>query len=139
MSTLYPVIHSISSTYTLHKLFHPLKYQFQLLDWDYMDFQTTVNINTNIYTIHKLIQSKHGRVKDVKLYKDAIVKEENELLCGHDDDNGMNNTGWSGSKTLKEWGVEGGVIKEDAPVLSICYDFKPLNANHDPILLSWMG
>ena len=90
-----------------------------------MDFQTTVNINTNIYSIQKLLQIKHGRIRDLKLYKGAIVKEENELCDEY--------------KTLKECGVEGGMIKEDAPKLNICYDFKPVNQTHDPILLSWMG
>ena len=91
-----------------------------------MDFQITVNANTNLHSVHKILHSKHGRrIKDLVLYKDAIVKEENEM-CDE-------------TKSLNDYGLTGGLIKDDAPNYSICYDFKPMNDCNDPVLLSWMG
>ncbi len=118
----------------------------KLLDWDYMNFQTTVNINTSIYAIQKLLHNKHGRIKDLVLYKDSIINEENEICntcvgsatnCSNDNNGNNSNE----MKTLKECGFVGGLMKEDAPKYTICYDFKPVNANdcRDPVLLSWMG
>ena len=89
-----------------------------------MNFETTVNINTNIKTMMKSLRSKHGRIKDLVLYKDAVVKEENEMC--------------NDTKSLKDYGFHGGFIKQDAPKYSICYDFKPVNDANDPILLHWI-
>ncbi len=85
----------------------------------------TFNINTNIQSIKKVLITKHGRIKDISIYKDAIVTEENEM---NDDD-----------KSLKEYGLLGGVMKDDAPLYTVCYDFKPRDDCTDPVLLSWMG
>ena len=124
-----------------------------------MNFQITVNINTTIYTIQKLIQDKHGRIKDLMLYKDGIVKEENEMSCssfrsGGDSGGGggvdshpssdigvssHSSSNNSEMKTLKEYGIVGGLMKDDAPTYSLCYDFKPVTDCRDPILLSWVG
>lgn len=110
-----------------------------------MNFQITVNVNTNILTIEKMLHNKHGRIKDLTLYKDAIVKEENEMCGGAGGANISTRNGKPSArhnnqmKTLKEYGIVGGLIKDDAPICSICYDFKPINDCHDPVLLSWMG
>lgn len=42
-------------------------------------------------------------------------------------------------KSLKEYGFEGSVLKEDAPITTLYYNFKPAKHKNasDPILLSW--
>jgi hypothetical protein len=43
------------------------------------------------------------------------------------------------SKTLKDYGLEGSTIKDDAPTLTIYYNYAPNQSQDmtDPILLSW--
>lgn len=85
----------------------------------------TFNVETKLQSIKKLLNTKHGRIKELIIYKDAIVKEENEM-CDE-------------IKSLKDYGLVGGLVKEDAPRYTLCYNFKPRDDCKDPILLSWMG
>jgi len=89
-----------------------------------MNFEMTLNINANLQSVKNILHAKHGRIKDLIIYKDTVIKEENEM---RDD-----------MKSLKEYGLVGGFIKEEAPHFSLCYDFKPKNDCHDPLILSWV-
>lgn len=73
----------------------------------------------------KILETKHGRIKGLVLCKD-VFRESNEIN--------------KDEKTLEEYGFVGGFVKEGAPEVTICYDFKPFdNEDPDPILLSWIN
>ena len=88
-----------------------------------MNFQHLFRSNTHIFTIKKLLQERHGRIKKIVLWKDEF-RETKEML----DD----------MKTLKEEAFDTGYVKENAPMSTICYDYKIADSDSpEPTLLSW--
>ena len=88
-----------------------------------MNFEHLFTSNTHIFTIQKLLQERHGRIKDLVLWKDEF-RETKEML------NSM--------KTLKEEAFETGYDKDNAPMSTICYDYKIVDSDSpEPTLLSW--
>ena len=97
------------------------------MDWDYMNFEETVPTDIKISKIQEIIFERHGKVENLKICIEDF-RESNEIQL---DD---------GDKLLKDYDtIKGSLIKEDAPVVDIIYNFKPIGSdNPDPILLSWM-
>lgn len=88
-----------------------------------MDFSRTIRVdNTSLATLKDVIKKWHGgKIKTLTVCKDSY-KEMNEL---------RNN-----SLTLKECGIDGTVDKNEAPVVTLYYDFTPDGcAEPDPILM----
>lgn len=95
---------------------------FKLKDegWSYMNHSATVRTSTNLAVIKGMLKRKHGPIANLCI--DEYL-EKNEL----DDD----------MKTLYEHGIQGGTAKENAPITTLYYDFKPTGI--DPLLLSWLA
>ena len=78
-----------------------------------------------MFAVRKILETKHGLIKDLVLCKE-VFREINEMK--------------EDKKTLEEYGILGDIVKEGAPKVTICYDFKPLDSDSpDPILLSWVN
>ena len=88
-------------------------------DWSYMNHSATVRTSTNLALIRGMLKRKHGPIANLSICKDEYL-EKNEL------DGDM--------KTLYEHGIQGGTAKENAPITTLYYDFKPTGI--DPLLLS---
>mmetsp|Transcript_26177 Transcript_26177/g.38629 ORF Transcript_26177/g.38629 Transcript_26177/m.38629 type:complete len:150 (-) Transcript_26177:179-628(-) len=98
--------------------------ELKLLDWEFMDFRTTVRSDTHLFTIKDTLKRRHGQIRDLVICKNAF-KENNEM---QDD-----------ALTLKDYGITGNVEGTSPPVIALYYDFKTADcANPDPILLSWL-
>ena len=102
-----------------------LKLHLKLLDWNFMDFEDFFQCDLKISELKTLIRKRHGQIQNIVLCKDQF-KESNEF----DDD----------SKTLEEYGLVGGLSKDEStPAYTIFYNFQPQDSdNPDPILLAWM-
>lgn len=88
-----------------------------------MDFSRTLRVdNTTLGTVKEVIRKWHGgKILSLTLCK-GNFQEVNEL---HDD-----------LLTLKECGIDGCCDKNNAPVVTLYYDFKPDGcAEPDPILM----
>lgn len=74
--------------------------------------------------VHTLRSHHGGIMNNLVLYK-SEVRESTEM------------NDWS--KSLKDYGLEGSSIKDDAPSLTIYYNYTPNQSQDmtDPILLSW--
>mmetsp|Transcript_10410 Transcript_10410/g.22248 ORF Transcript_10410/g.22248 Transcript_10410/m.22248 type:complete len:133 (-) Transcript_10410:168-566(-) len=94
----------------------------KLIDWSYMDFSRTVQVTTTIHSIKEVIKKWHGgKIARLTVCKDTF-SENNELR--------------NENSTLKDIGIRGNANKEEAPVLTLMYDFKPDGCdNPDPILM----
>ena len=95
----------------------------KLIDWSYMDFSRTIRVdNTSLSTIKEVIKKWHGgNIASLTVYNGSI-QEGNELR-GDD-------------LTMKECGIDGFVNKNEAPVVTLYYDFKPDGCTEpDPILM----
>ena len=55
-----------------------VKIEFKLLNWKYMNFSTKVRDNSRVFALKKLLASRHGLVKDLKLCLHSFT-EANEL------------------------------------------------------------
>lgn len=85
----------------------------------------TVSLETKVIDIVHTLRSRHGgKLNNLVLYK-SEVRESTEM-------NDM-------EKTLKDYGLEGSTIQDDAPTMNIYYNFTPNQSQDvtDPILLSW--
>lgn len=88
-------------------------------DWNYMNHQETVRTRINLAVVKNMLKKKHGPLTNLVICKGEYL-EKNELNCD--------------LKTLREYGLRGGITKETAPTITIYYDFKP--SGLDPLLLS---
>lgn len=79
----------------------------------------TVSTKTQIYHLQQLLKTRHGRIGKLVLCKDEF-RETDEML--------------DEERTLDAYGFQGSTSKEDAPMVTICFDFKP--DHQDPILLA---
>ncbi len=91
----------------------------KLLDWNHADFHITVSTKITIYHLKQMLKKKHGRIEKLVLCKNEF-RESNEMM--------------EENKTLDDYGFKGSSSKDDAPLFTICYDFKPID--QDPILLA---
>jgi hypothetical protein len=94
----------------------------QLIDWSYMDFSSTVRVDTPVHTIKEVIKKWHGgKISALTVCKDSY-QEMNELR--HD------------KLTLENCGFKGVSDKDNAPAVTLYYDFKLDGcADPDPLLL----
>jgi hypothetical protein len=94
----------------------------QLIDWSYMDFSRTFHSSATVRTVKEVIKKWHGgNIQSLTLCKDSY-RETNEL---RDD-----------KLTLKECGIGGAFNKDNAPAVTLYYDFTLSGcAEPDPILL----
>ena len=96
-----------------------LHFKLKDADWNYMNHNATVRTSANLAVIKNMLRKKHGPIANLNICKDEYL-EKNEL------DGDM--------KTLYEHGIQGGTAKENAPITTLYYDFKPTGI--DPQLLS---
>ncbi|KAJ1420719.1 hypothetical protein B484DRAFT_452973, partial [Ochromonadaceae sp. CCMP2298] len=75
--------------------------QFKLLHWTFMNFTMKFRENTHIFTLKKLLQSRHGRIDDLKLCFNAF-NETNEIK--------------DEMLTLKECGLSGSPMEPPEPL-----------------------
>ena len=94
----------------------------QLIDWSYMDFSSTFRVDTSVHTIKEVLKKWHGgKVATLAVFKDSY-QEMNELRHDH--------------LTLEKCGIRGVSDKENAPTVTLFYDFKPDGCSDpDPLLL----
>ena len=94
----------------------------QLIDWSYMDFSSTFRVDTSVHTIKEVLKKWHGgKVATLAVFKDSY-QEMNELR--HD------------QLTLEKCGIKGVSDKENAPTVTLYYDFKLDGySDPDPLLL----
>lgn len=94
----------------------------QLIGWSYMDFSSTVRVDTSIHTIKEIIKKWHGgKIATLTVCKDSY-QEMNELR--HD------------QLTLEKCGIKGVSDKDNAPAVTLYYDFKLDGSSEpDPILM----
>ena len=88
-----------------------------------MDFSRTLRVdNTSLGTVKEVIMKWHGgKISSLTVCKHSF-QQMNEL---HEDD-----------LSLKECGIDGSIDKNQAPVVTLYYDFKPDGCtNADPILM----
>ena len=87
-----------------------------------MDFSRTVRVDTTLHTIKELIKTWHGgNIASITVCR-GTYQETNELRFD--------------KLTLKECGIDGALDKSQAPVVALCYDFKPDGCTDpDPILM----
>ena len=88
-----------------------------------MDFTRTVRVdNTSLHTLKEVIKKWHGgKIARLTVCKDSF-QENNQL---RDD-----------KSTLKECGIDGVADKNQAPCVTLYYNFKPDGCdNPDPILM----
>eukprot|EP00462_Mataza_sp_D1_P002892 CAMPEP_0175098672 /NCGR_PEP_ID=MMETSP0086_2-20121207/5995_1 /TAXON_ID=136419 /ORGANISM="Unknown Unknown, Strain D1" /LENGTH=173 /DNA_ID=CAMNT_0016372365 /DNA_START=14 /DNA_END=535 /DNA_ORIENTATION=+ len=88
----------------------------KLVTWNYVDFTVCVRTQTPLNSIARMIEEKHGRISELKLYRSP--PDEKNIL---DPD-----------LTLAEMGIHGGA-KEDEEKFTIFYNYKP--AVSEPLLL----
>ena len=89
-----------------------------------MDFSGTLrDDNTSLGTVKEVIKKWHGgRISSLTVCKHSF-QQMNEL---HED-----------NLSLKECGIDGSIDKNQAPVVTLYYDFKPECTDADPILMCW--
>ena len=93
----------------------------KLLDWSYMDFSTTVRTTTTLRTIKEAIKTHHGgRLKRLTVCK-GEYRETNEMR--------------DESLTLKEGGIEGALDKDQAPTVTLHYNFVPDGCDEPDLVL----
>jgi hypothetical protein len=88
-----------------------------------MDFSRTLRVDdTTLCTLKEVIKKWHGgKIASLTVCKDSF-QEMNELR-----EDGL---------TLKECGIDGCADKNEAPVVTLYYDFKPDGCSEpDPILM----
>ena len=106
-------------------LFAAQTYIYKLLNWGFMNFSETVCVKTTtLGNLKKSLEKRHGKMLDLKivLCKTEIVNQDE-------------------TTTLKDIGISGELSRENAPVVSLYYDFKPSDGKNrqgkDPVLISW--
>jgi hypothetical protein len=96
--------------------------QMKLIDWNYMDTSCTVRVDTTLHTIKETIKKYHG----------GKIKRLTVCLHSYQESNELNDD----SLTLKQCGIDGAVGKENAPSVTLIYDFVPCGSTEsDPILM----
>mmetsp|Transcript_13749 Transcript_13749/g.21021 ORF Transcript_13749/g.21021 Transcript_13749/m.21021 type:complete len:91 (-) Transcript_13749:4947-5219(-) len=90
-----------------------------------MNFSETVCVmNTTLGHLKKLLEKRHGKMLDLK-----IIVDKTEIASRNE------------TTTLKDFGINGDLSRDNAPIISVCYDFKPSDSinreEKDPILISW--
>ena len=103
--------------------------EMNLMNWAFLNFNKKVRVKTHIFSLRRLLEEKHGRMKDLKICLHQFT-EKNE----------MNDS----MKTLEDYfeevepKVDGKAKGEEDVVVRIFYDFRPHDADDpNPILLSW--
>eukprot|EP00455_Lapot_gusevi_P045409 TRINITY_DN5803_c0_g3_i2.p1 TRINITY_DN5803_c0_g3~~TRINITY_DN5803_c0_g3_i2.p1 ORF type:complete len:155 (+),score=23.58 TRINITY_DN5803_c0_g3_i2:67-531(+) len=93
-----------------------VKLEIKLLNWKFMNFDVLVRTNTPVRQIASMIEARHGRIRDLRLFT-SPPSLKNEIT--------------DTSITLSDIGIKGG--PRDAPEQStLFYDFK--SAISDPLL-----
>ena len=140
---------------------------FHLMSWSYMDFLYTCPTNTHLFSIRRVLEERHGRIKDLSICLGVYSQEremrgEMESLEFYFDKMGVDAPVFFGDKfnaRIKDHsnsldideplnyenndGGDGGdgdvkKKKKKKEVLHIYYDFKPMDCeNPNPILLDW--
>lgn len=92
------------------------------MDWNFMDFKLILAVDTNLFVIKRILSKRHANIGDLVIFRDSF-EDQNKML---EDVN-----------TLKDYGIEGGTNKENAPKIKLCYQINFLESNvSDPLLLS---
>lgn len=105
---------------------------FNLLNWEFMNFEQKFNEKTHIFTIKKILTERHGYLKELRLCIGSFV-EANEI---NDDMSTLKECGLQGKPQSRYLDDNNAIQVDDSgvPRVQIYYDFKPADKG-DPVLL----
>ena len=119
----------------------------KMMNWQFMNFSHKCKTDTYLFSIKKLLEERHGRIKSLRLMitrADPEKEMEDELDHNHptsyDADGNAKDKPVLRLRKLSEFleqeGIEGRP-KSECGQVTVCvyYDFKPEEAS--PILLDW--